>query len=205
MHIMKRLLLAVTVLFLANLAQAQQIETLAGHKGGSKKLSAYGALQGKLTTIDGKLAVITGGYGGVFLNKKILLGAGGYSLTNRVKVNSTDNREWGLWYTGGVFEYVHNSDKLFHWSAGALVGGGGVSDREDVSSGNKDHDRDIVHASNAVFVAEPFVNAEMNITPYIRLIAGGTYRQILGTGNVGISDGKLSGPSFHLGIKAGIF
>ncbi|WP_119079862.1 hypothetical protein [Chitinophaga alhagiae] len=200
---MKRLLLLVTVCSIAGLAQAQQIETLSGHRSGPGKLAAYGALQGKLTAIDGKLAVITGGYGGVFLNKKILLGAGGYSLANRIRLNNTDNRELGFWYTGGVFEYVHNTDKLFHWSAGMLVGGGGISERE--RSYRHDKDRDRVYTSNAVFVAEPFVNAEMNITPYIRVIAGGTYRQVLGAGNVPITDGKLSFPSFHLGIKAGIF
>lgn len=200
---MKRLLLAVTTLLLANLAQAQQIETLSGRRGNKpSQLGAYGALQGKLSAIDGKLAVMTGGYGGVFLNKKILLGAGAYSLANKMKVNGSGDREWGFWYTGGVFEYVHNSDKLFHWSAGALIGGGGISDREDIDD---DKGRDRVHASNAVFVAEPFVNAELNITPYIRLIAGGTYRRVFGAGNVGITDNKLSAPSFHLGIKAGIF
>jgi hypothetical protein len=200
---MKRLLLAAITLLLANFAQAQQIETLSGKGKRPSHFGAYGALQGKLSAIDGKLAVITGGYGGVFLNKKILLGAGGYSLANRIKINNTDNRQVGFWYTGAVVEYVHNTDRLFHWSAGALIGGGGVSDREEIRGDR--HDRDRVHASNGVVVAEPFVNAEMNITPYIRLIAGGTYRRVFGAGNVGITDNKLSAPSFHLGIKAGIF
>lgn len=197
---MKQIMLLCAVLLLCQLSKAQQIETLAGRTGKPSGLGAYGTLNSKLSVIDGKLAVLTGGYGGVFLNKKILVGAGAYSLANRIRTG-VDDRNWGLWYTGGLFEYVHNTDKLFHWSAGALLGGGGVSQRR-----NYDKGRDAVFASSGFAVAEPFINAEMNITRYIRVVAGGSWRQTFGTSSsVGITDGKLSGPAFHLGIKAGIF
>ncbi|RPE05654.1 hypothetical protein EGT74_25095 [Chitinophaga lutea] len=203
---MKTFLLAILTILFVHVAQAQQIESLSDMKksGRASKIGAYGALQGKLSIMDGRLAVLPGGYGGIFLDKKFLIGGGSYSLANRLRVDGNNSREWGLWYAGGVFEYVHNSDKLFHWSAGALVGGGRVTEREDVR-GDHDRDRDRIHASSAAFVAEPFINAEMNITPYIRVIAGGTYRQVLGTSGIGLGNDKLSGPSFHLGVKAGIF
>jgi hypothetical protein len=203
---MKTMIIACAILLGAQFAKAQQIETLSfksKNGGGSTKVGAYGTALGKLSYIDGKLAVFTGGYGGVLLNKKILLGAGAYSLANNIYVPGyNDNRKYNLWYTGGVFEYVHNSDKLFHWSAGTLIGGGGISTRT-----GHDHDqRDDVHARSAVFVAEPFVNVEMNITSYLRLVAGGTYRGVFGAGsNVGITNEKLSAPGFHLGVKAGLF
>lgn len=204
---MKTWIIACAILLGAQFAKAQQIETLSfkskGSGGSHTKVGAYGTAIGKLSYIDGKLAVLTGGYGGILLNKKFLLGAGAYNLTNNMYVPGyTDNRKYNLWYTGGVFEYVHNSDKLFHWSAGTLIGGGGISTRT-----GHDHDqRDDVHARSAVFVAEPFVNVEMNITSYLRLVAGGTYRGVFGAGsNVGITDAKLSAPGFHLGIKAGLF
>lgn len=202
---MKTFIIACVILLGTQFANAQQIETLNfKHKsgGGNTKIGAYGTALGKLSYIDGKLAVFTGGYGGVLLNKKFLFGAGAYSLANNIYVpNYTDNRKYNLWYTGGVFEYVHNSDKLFHWSAGTLVGGGGISTR----TGHNEH-RDDVHARSAVFVAEPFVNVEMNVTSYLRIVAGGTYRGVFGAGsNVGITDAKLSAPGFHLGVKAGLF
>jgi hypothetical protein len=206
---MKTFTLACTLVLTAFFAQAQQMETLSSSfknkSGGGKKLSAYGALLGKVSTFDDRFAVLTGGYGGVFLNKKIMLGAGAYSMANSLKVdNFDDGRKWNLWYTGGVVEYVHNSDKLFHWSAGALIGGGGVSQRSNHDRG-RDHDRDRVYESNGFFVVEPYINAELNITSYLRIVAGGTWRQIMGAGDPALSDGKMSAPGFHLGVKAGVF
>ncbi len=198
---MKHIMLACAILLVAQFTKAQEIETLAGHSGSKAPISAYGTPLGRITAIDGKFAVMTGGYGGVLFNKKLMLGAGGYSLANRIGVEGTTDHKWGMWYTGAVAEYVHHSDKLFHWSAGALIGGGGISDRT-----GRDKGRDIVHNSGGFFVAEPFVNVELNITSYLRLVAGGSYRQILGTpSGMGISDAKLSAPGFHLGIKAGCF
>ncbi|GEP97926.1 hypothetical protein [Chitinophaga cymbidii] len=198
---MKQIMLVCAVLLLSHFAKAQHIESLSNRAGKPSTLGAYGALQGKITAVDGKFAVLTGGYGGVFLNKKILLGAAGYSLANRIDVPGQTDRQWGLWYTGGVFEYVFQSDRLIHWSAGALVGGGGVSQRTGYDKG-----RDEVHVRSGFAVAEPFINAELNITRYLRVIAGGSWRQTFGTGSrAGITDARLSAPAFHLGIKAGLF
>lgn len=203
---MKTFTLVCALVMTAFFARAQQMETLSSSfqhkKGGAKrKLGAYGALLGRVSTFNDQFAVLTGGYGGVFLNKKIMLGAGAYSMATSPRVdNYNDNRRWNLWYTGGVVEYVHNSDKLFHWSAGALIGGGGISQRIGYDKG-----RDDVFESNGFLVAEPFINAEINITSYLRIVAGGTWRQIAGAGNADLSDSKMSGPGFHLGVKAGVF
>ncbi|MGX5816968.1 hypothetical protein ACWKWU_02155 [Chitinophaga lutea] len=196
---MRRFILALTALLMSSVAFAQ-VETLTGKSGGFRNVAAYGTAVGKVSTFDGQFAVFTGAYGGVFLNKKFLLGAGGYGLATRHRPDGHSDRSWGFWYTGAVFEYVHNSDKLFHWSAGALLGGGSISERESFQKG-----RDRVYASSGVFVAEPWVQAEMNVTKYLRVVAGGSYRQTLGAGGVAISNGDLSGPSFQLGVKAGIF
>ncbi|RPD38298.1 hypothetical protein [Chitinophaga barathri] len=202
---MKTFTLVCALILTALFAQAQEMETLSAgfrNKGGGKKLSAYGALAGTVSTFDDRFAVLTGGYGGVFLNKKIMLGAGVYNLTNSLKVdNFNDDRRWNLWYTGGVVEYVHNSDKLFHWSAGALIGGGGVSQRTSYDKDKKDH----VYESDGVFVVEPYINAEINITSYLRIFAGGTWRQVMGADGMSIENSKMSAPGFRLGVKAGVF
>lgn len=207
---MKTILLITITVFLAQFAMAQeQIETLSSRKwtkGSSSQLGAYGAVRGQLSSFDGKLAVYAGGYGGVLLNKKFMLGAGHYSLVNNMKVNDQTNRKWDFWYTGLVFEYVHNSDKLFHWSAGTLLGGGRLAEREDIGSDRRhDRERTITHSRSGAYVAEPFVNAELNITPWMRIVAGGSYRQVLGLSGVALGNDKVSAPSFHLGIKAGRF
>lgn len=205
---MKTILLASIAICLAQFALAQdRIESLSSGrsaKGGPAHFGAYGAVRGQLSSFNGDLAVYTGGYGGVFLNKKFLLGAGHYNLTNNIRPAGFSNRKWELWYTGFVFEYVHNSDKLFHWSVGTLVGGGRLSEREYTDLGN-DKERKFTHSRSRAFVAEPFINAELNVTPWLRVVAGGAYRQVFGLENVALSNQKVSAPSFHLGVKAGLF
>jgi hypothetical protein len=209
---MKKILFALLVLG-AQQAWAQHADTktetetlFSSRKGKKTTVGAYGVPAAKLTPIDGKFAVLAGGYGGVLLNGKIMLGAGAYSLVNNVEMptlNTSGYQDYvNLWYTGFVAEYIHNSDKLVHWTAGALLGGGGVG-RRDKWDDDFDHD----HVSNATgfFVAEPFANLELNITKFLRLDIGASYRYIAGSNTAGITDGKLSGPSVHLGIKAGKF
>ncbi|WP_109699545.1 hypothetical protein [Chitinophaga deserti] len=197
---MKRLVTFIALLLMMSHTQAQEIQTLSGKSFKPKQFGAYGAGIGTITAINGDFAVMTGAYGGVFLNKKWLLGVGAKNLSNNIRLESADRPYLNFWYTGAVAEYVHNTDKMFHWSAGTLIGGGGVSEREKRGKG-----RDAVYASSAVVVAEPFVQVEMNITHYLRVVAGGSYRRVFGSGGINISDEKLSAPGFHLGVKAGLF
>ncbi|WP_341837036.1 hypothetical protein WJU16_04005 [Chitinophaga pollutisoli] len=197
---MKKLLTVFALLTMIAETQAQDIQTLAGRTGKPKTFGAYGHALGTISAVNGDFAVFTGAYGGVFLNKKWLLGAGAKSLANNVRLETPDRPHIGFWYTGAVAEYVHNTDKLFHWSAGALVGGGSVSERDKTY-----HTRDLVYASSAVVVAEPFVQVEMNVTHYLRVVAGGSYRRVFGAGGVNITNDKLSAPGFSLGVKAGLF
>jgi len=207
LYFMKKILFALLVLGAQQAwAQHSTTETLFSAKKGKTTIGAYGVPAAKLTPIDGKFAVLTGGYGGVLLNKKIMLGAGAYSLVNNVKMptlNTAGYQDYvNLWYTGFVGEYIHNSDKLVHWTAGALIGGGAVGRRD---KWDDDFDHDHVYNNTGFFVAEPFANLELNITKFLRLDIGASYRYIAGSNTDGITDGKLSGPSVHLGIKAGKF
>jgi hypothetical protein len=208
---MKKVLFALLVLITAQQAWAQhaQTETLFSNKGEKKtKIGAYGVPAAKFTSIDGKFGVLAGGYGGVLLNNKIMLGAGSYSLVNNIEfpgVNTDGNKEYlNLWYTGFVAEYIHNTNKLIHWTAGTLIGGGGVSRREKHHFFDDD-DHDYNHDGSGFFVAEPFANLEVNIIRNLRLDVGASYRLILGTSTTGITDSKLSNPAVHIGLKAGIF
>jgi hypothetical protein len=188
-------------------AQHAKTETLFSGNG-KTTVGGYAAAPAKFTSIDGNLGVLTGGYGGVLLNHKIMLGVGAYSLVNNIglpPVNPTINKEYlNLWYTGFVAEYTHNSDKLIHWTAGTLLGGGGVS-RRDTRRRNDDFDQRNNYDGSGFFVAEPFANLELNITRFLRLDVGASYRYVQGSSTQGITDGKLSNPSVHVSIKAGKF
>lgn len=207
---MKKILSALLVL-VAQQAWAQHAttETLFSSKKGKTTIGAYGVPAAKFTPIDGKFGLLTGAYGGVLLNGKIMLGAGAYSLVNNVEmpvVNTGGYKEYvNLWYTGFVAEYIHNSDKLVHWTAGTLLGGGGVGRREKWGRDYDWEDHDNVSDASGFFVAEPFANIEVNITKFLRLDIGASYRYIAGSNTIGITDSKLSGPSVHVGLKAGKF
>jgi hypothetical protein len=207
-HFMKKVIFALLVMVIAQQASAQT-ETLFSNKGNKKtKIGAYGAPATKFTSIDGNFGLLTGGYGGVLLNNKIMLGAGAWSLTNNIAlpgVNAAGNKEYlNLWYTGFVGEYIHNTDKLIHWTAGTMIGGGGVS-RRDRKAYFDDDDHHHNSDGSGFFVAEPFANLEINIIKNLRFDVGASYRLIVGTSTAGISDSKLSNPAVHVGLKAGIF
>ena len=214
---MKKIGLALLVLITAQQAWAQRapIESLFSNNRTEKKkvtVGAYGTAIGKLTPINGKLGVLTGLQGGVLLNNKWMFGAGGYGLANSIKapklnVPNEQDEYIQMWYTGLMAEYTHNSNKLIHWSAGALLGGGGVG-RDERHHGWHNDDDDRHHGWNGgsgFFVAEPFVGVELNITSYLRLNVGGSYRFISGSETPGLKDSDLSGGAFHVGIKAGKF
>lgn len=209
---MKKLLFVLLVMAGIQHARAQT-QTLFSNNGHKTSIGAYGTPSVEFASINGKFAVLTGGYGGVFLNKKIMLGAGAYSLVNNIAtdITGTDGKTQYLnyWYTGLVAEYVHNSDKLVHWSVGALVGGGGVSRRERSffnDNDNNDHfDKYHNYDRTGFFTAQPFANIELNVWKHIRFDVGASYRFVNGSHTEGTTDNDLSGPSVHAGIKAGIF
>jgi hypothetical protein len=209
---MKKALMALLILITVQQARAQhaQTETLFSNNGTHKtRIAAYGAPAAKFTSIDGKFGVLTGGYGGVLLNGKWMLGAGAYSLVNNIAlpgVNANGTTDYlNLWYTGLVVEYIHNSDKLIHWTAGTLIGGGGVSRRDKHRFDDNGDHNDYNYDRSGLFVAEPFANLEINIIKNLRFDIGASYRVVAGTSTTGITDSKLSNPSVHVGLKAGIF
>lgn len=216
---MKRIIVALLVLITAQQAWAQhaEMQTLFSPKKNDTKkritVGGYGTAVGKLTSLNGELGVLSGVEGGVLLNHKLMLGAAGYGLTNNISAphptNPSERKEYlQFWYTGLMAEYTHNSDKLVHWSVGGLLGGGGVGRREgrwrDIWNDN-DHNGNGWYDGSGFFVAEPFAGVEVNVTHWLRINAGGSYRFIAGSDTPGIKDSDLSGPSFKFGIKAGKF
>lgn len=186
-------------------AQQSGIESLAG-KGSSKiRVGGFGAPTLKFTTFDDKMGLLMGGYAGVMLNSQLMLGAGAYALVNNIEAPRADPADptlyWNMWYTGFVPEYTIKSHKLFHAAVGALIGGGGVMKNERYDDFEDYDPQDY----SGFFVAEPHVNVEMNITSYLRVAIGGSYRFVKGSSTTGITDNKLSGPAAHFTIKAGKF
>jgi hypothetical protein len=204
---MKRLFFITAAMLLSytGFAQDAQIESLAGNGNTKIRVGGFGAPTIKFTTFDDQLGVLLGGYAGVMLNSRLMLGAGAYALVNNIEAPRTNAGDptlyWNMWYTGFVPEYTINSNKLFHVAVGALIGGGGVMKNERYKGLDETENFDF----SGFFVGEPQVNLEMNITSYLRLAIGGSYRFVSGSKTTGITDEKLSGPAAHFTIKAGRF
>jgi hypothetical protein len=106
-------------LFAASGAFAQSSST--------QTLTAGGVDQGflvapdfKFTEVDGEFANLAGAYGGWLIDKKLLLGGGGYYLT-------TGANDLSMAYGGFVVEYFINPSRLVNFSVKGLVGGGNAN------------------------------------------------------------------------------
>jgi hypothetical protein len=198
------------VLFLltAVAVRAQEEETLLG---GGFESGGYGAPVVKFTSVKGEFAVMVGGYGGWLINHAFMLGGGGYGLVTRHDLEPAagtvglpeDHRiEFG--YGGGILEFIFSPMAVVHATVSLLIGGGTVSVRGyDVLF--TDWLYGYESTRDGVFVLEPSVNAEVNITSFFRVNAGASYRFVNGVSMYGLKNADLSGASVNLALKFGKF
>ena len=195
-------------------ALAQEHETLFGsdldHGG-------FGGVVTKLTPIRGEAGVLVGGYGGWLIDHRLMLGLGGYGLSNQVRASADAEAiyapadeplyiEFG--YGGFMIEYVIAPSRLLHVNVQALIGGGSVTYREDWHDDFLDDNPNTRRYGRreALFVAEPTVNAELNVTTWMRISAGVGYRFVTGVDELrGLENTDLSGLSGTLALKFGGF
>jgi hypothetical protein len=176
-----------------------QDETLIGtefHSGG------YGGPEVRIGPMLGTTGVFVGGRGGWVINHAFMIGGGGYGLVNDVRVKdiTMDGQPayLGFGYGGLFLEYIGNSEKLIHCTVGMLIGGGGVDYRDSLYS-YRDQDWD------AVFVLEPCLGVEMNVTSFFRLGLGASYRYVSGVKTFGLTNKELSDVTGTITLKFGTF
>ena len=206
MSFSRYLFVPVLMLLATGAVHAQEEETLLG---GGFESGGYGAPVVKFTTFKGEFAVMVGGYGGWLINHAFMLGGGGYGLVTHHSVSEGNftssypdlNRiEFG--YGGGMLEYIFAPKSVVHSTVSLLIGGGAVtlmeswSDPESWMHG---------YQADAVFVLEPSVNIELNVTSFFRVNAGGSYRFVNGVSMYGLTNKDLSGGSVNLALKFGGF
>ncbi|WKN44779.1 outer membrane beta-barrel protein [Tunicatimonas pelagia] len=201
---MKKLLILSVLAFSVTFALAQeesQQETLVnGFQVTS--VGGYGGPSFRTSSIGGDFALLFGGYGGVFINKKWMFGGAGYGMVTQLDVppaaaNGNRGRHYDMGYGGFLTEYILNSDRMLHLTAQMLIGGGGIS--HDIEGD------DLEDTESNFFVLEPGVGVELNITDFFRVNGGFTYRLVSGSNTAGITDGDLSSMAFFLNLKFGSF
>lgn len=185
---MKRSLLCAALLAWASPLYAQE-KTLVSedfHSGG------FGAPVVKFSEVANEFAVFAGGRGGWIVNHTFVIGAGGYGLANDIRFSdSLVGRDVEFGYGGLELEYINSSDELVHFTVYLLIGGGGLSGT--------------VLEEESVFVLEPALNGELNITKFFRLNAGVGYRWVAAVDNPGYDDGDFSALYGQVTAKFGAF
>ena len=189
--------LVISVIALQSFGQEQTLLSGKIEHGG------YGGPVVKFTSINDKFGVLVGGHGGWIINHSLVIGGGGYGLVNEVAANTLGPLgekyvEFG--YGGFEIEWVINSDKLVHFSAHTLIGGGSATFRtegEDVTYRNK-------HSDN-FFVLEPGATLDLNVTPWLRFSVGASYRFISGVDSPVSTNADLSAPAAVAMLRFGKF
>lgn len=175
--------------------------------GTATRHGGYGAPELKMTTITGDAAILAGAQGGWIIDGKVVIGVAGYALMSTHTPNAALWRATGesrleLGYGGLRVSYVLLPQNVVHFTFSTIVGGGGLA----IATKNPARSNGIETHDGAGFIAlEPQVEAEINLTPYVRLALGASYRYLGDTVLSGLRASDLSGPAGGLAVKIGVF
>jgi len=150
------------VLFCATTISAQdkfELKTIS--QKGHKSIGGYGTVTNEVTSIANKSYYSLGGYGGVLLNHKVLLGGLG-KVVFTGNTNTQYNQSTFV-YFGPYTEYLINPENVVHFSIGVMGGMGIYSS----VFGEK---------SDLIFVSEPKVGVQVNVTNFMRVTGNIGYR-----------------------------
>jgi len=139
----------------------------------------------KITSIKSQTTELAGGILGASVGRALYLGVGGYTLINSVNIDSgaMKLKAFDIWYAGAHADYTLFSTELFHGSLSGFVGGGQAGNSE-LAAGSD---------SANIFIAEPDINLEFNLTSTLELGAGIGYRFVNGSDLDQLSNSDLSG------------
>ena len=200
---MKRLVIISMLSLVPLMAQQQTLLSGPFSHGG------YGGPRMMVSTINGELGVLVGGHGGWVVNHALFIGGGGYGLVNQIKAPTAQDstqRYIDFGYGGVELGAVLASNRIVHLRVSALIGGGGLSaSGRDNYYGEYDH-HGSYYSDDAFFMVEPAAEMVVNMTPWMRLTAGASYRFIDGIEtDSDFNDADFTGPSAMVSLNFGKF
>lgn len=170
---------------------------------GQVRHGGYGGPMVQTTWVDGNPGILVGGSGAWIINGTFAIGGMGVGLATTHEAEGYGDTRHTLegGYGGLTLEYFHRPQSLVHFSAGTLLGAGGVA----VLEGDRlDPDRDSIDET-AFFVARPYAGVSLNVTDFFQLFGTGAYRLTVGSTLDNYNDAALSGPEFGIGLRFGSF
>lgn len=192
------LIIAVTISF-AGFSQ-DDFQTIFG---GDVSISGFGGPFMSFTSLNGDFAHMMGGGGGVLVSKRMFLGGFGMGNTTQHTFDYTNPNtsvqtlEMGLEfdYGGLYFGYIFAPNKPIHPAIFLQSGWGNVSL----------NDNNIQIISDNVFVLNPTIQLEINMTRFFRMGIGVNYQYVNGVNLNGLSNEDFSYPGAFLSFKFGWF
>ena len=152
----------------------------------------------KFSSIQGKMGALIGGYGGVYVNRTVMLGFTGAVNLTHPTVN------YG--YFGGIAQVIAYPGKMVHMSGQLVIAYGTTKDYENPKNGLLDNFWNI--SGERFMMTEPGINLEVNLSDGITLVAGASYRFVSGIDPnneyidiTHVTSQEMSGVSFNLGLK----
>ncbi|HAA12111.1 MAG TPA: hypothetical protein DCE41_10595 [Cytophagales bacterium] len=195
------LLLGIGIGILATSQAYAQQQTLFSNQG-ITSVGGYGGPLLQFSTLNGRSATYSGGFGGMILNKSITITGGGMSLTSEapvaeaISLNVDEALDYSVELGGLYLGYSFFSDRVIHPEFTLLAGGGRVSQRNQFG--------DEYGASDVAMII-PGAEITMNVTSFFRLSLGANYRWVTGSDTPGLSDAQLSRPGGYASFKFGFF
>ena len=183
----------------------EEVKSLLG-KGND--INGFGGTDLKVSELVGERSLITGAYGGVLVNRKYLLGVGGYGITTNVEfeglVGQTIkplNLNGG--YAGVLVGGMILSKEVIHLTIPIFFGAGSVQVSDEYFFPNRPNDAEFIIEKSAFMVIESGVQLEFNITEYLRFAAGMSFRYVTGTELDNLNDEQLSGSAIMVSFRFG--
>lgn len=175
------------------------------------KVSGYGSFDMNITEINRRNTLLLGGVGALIFDKKFEVGFAGYGISSSNKFQglspAKELRLVGGW--GGLhLGYILAPQEVFHVQFPLFLGIGGMQiiDPEYNWNPNEPFVTDVIDRT-ILFLIEPGVSLEINVTRFMRLSAGAKYRYTQGVefNSNQIFDEDISGFSGHLSFNFGFF
>ena len=156
----------------------------------------YGAFTSEFSSIDGEYGYLSGWKGAWVINKTFSVGFGNYNLATDLA--SRDSLILDLSYSGLEFEYVYKSNAFIHGAAKVFLGSGALQQKI-----QDEDDDDRVVRDDHIFVIQPSITGEVNITRWFRIGTGFGYRFVADVELPDYSNEDISGFSGQVVLKFG--
>ncbi len=203
------LLLTLSLFCVSAQAQDDEFQYLFGQRDLS--FSGFGGSIHEVSFIDGELAYSNGGGGALLINQKFFVGGYGMGLTSTHQLPQLNHSNYEIDFGhGGLWiGYIHKHKEVIHFGGSLKLGGGQISISE-----YKDWNKE--YANDNIFVINPMIEAEMNITSWFKINVGAGYRLVGGVNNNKVSsvNGQVfngfkgrdfSGSNINIGFLFGFF